>query len=96
MAKRPGGYGESANLQLNPKYAEYISKKHYIKAALISVPLLIIGIIPFIFREFSFAFATCNKSLLTAFSFLVSEKRGSNPRFSVPKTDALPLGYFPF
>ncbi len=50
MMKRPGGYGESSNLQLNPGYANYVSKKHYLKAALISIPLFIIGFIPFIFR----------------------------------------------
>jgi len=50
MMQRPGGYGESSNLQLNPLYSEYKDNKHYVKAALISIPLLIIGFLPFIFR----------------------------------------------
>jgi hypothetical protein len=50
MMKRPGGYGESSILELNPLYSEYKSKKPYLKAALICVPLFIIGIMPFLFH----------------------------------------------
>jgi hypothetical protein len=46
MAKRPGGYGESSILELNPLYPQYKSKKPYIKATLIALPLFIIGIFP--------------------------------------------------
>ena len=49
MAKRPGGYGESSGIELNPLYPKYKSKKPYIKAAFIAVPLLIIGLLPFVF-----------------------------------------------
>jgi len=48
MSKRPGGYGESSLLELNPLYEQYNSKKPYMIAALICIPLLIIGFIPFI------------------------------------------------
>jgi hypothetical protein len=35
-------------LELNPEYAGYKSSKHWTKAALIALPLLIIGLLPFI------------------------------------------------
>jgi len=50
MQKRPGGYGESSILELNPLYAKYKSHKPYWKAAAIAVPLLILGLLPFIFQ----------------------------------------------
>ena len=50
MTRRPGRYGESSNLELNPLYGKYISRKPYIKAGLIAGPLFLLGIIPFIFR----------------------------------------------
>jgi len=48
MSKRPGGYGESSLLELNPLYEKYKSKKPYVLAAFICIPLLIIGFLPFI------------------------------------------------
>lgn len=50
MMKRPGRYGESSILELNPLYYKYKSKKPYLKAFLISFLLFIIGIIPFLMR----------------------------------------------
>jgi len=50
LFKRPGGHGESELLENNPDYPKFISKKPYYKAALISVPLILIGLIPFIFQ----------------------------------------------
>ena len=50
MTRRPGGYGESSSLELNPLYYKYKSRKPYIKAGLIAAPLFILGILPFIFR----------------------------------------------
>ena len=50
MMKRPGGYGESSILELNPLYYKYNSKKPYIKAGLIAFPFFIIGIIPFLMQ----------------------------------------------
>jgi hypothetical protein len=49
LLKRPGGYGETSVLETNPDYPEYKSNKHWIKAALIALPLLLIGLSPFIF-----------------------------------------------
>jgi len=46
MMKRPGGYGDSTLLQRNPKYAMYISRKPYVYAFFIALPLLIIGFLP--------------------------------------------------
>ena len=50
LLKRPGGYGETSILELNPDYHKFISKKPWIKASLIAIPLLIIGLLPFIFQ----------------------------------------------
>ena len=58
MMKRPGGYGESSLLELNPLYPDYKSKRHYIKAALIAVPILIIGLLPFIIHSTWFSSIT--------------------------------------
>jgi len=49
LSKRPGGYGESELLELNPLYGHYKSKSHYYKALMIAVPIFLIGILPFIF-----------------------------------------------
>ena len=50
MLKRPGGYGESEILELNPNYPQYKSKKPYIIAFLLCLPFLLIGLIPFLFQ----------------------------------------------
>ncbi|VVB78636.1 Uncharacterised protein [uncultured archaeon] len=50
MLKRPGGYGETSLLERNPLYYKYNSKKPYYIAAAIAVPLLIMGLLPFIFQ----------------------------------------------
>jgi hypothetical protein len=50
LLKRPGGYGESSVLELNPDYETYKSKKPWISSLIIALPLLIIGLIPFIFQ----------------------------------------------
>lgn len=49
LLKRPGGYGETDLLEKNPYYGEYISKKPYVIASLVCIPLLIIGFLPLIF-----------------------------------------------
>jgi len=54
MSKRPGGYGESSILELNPLYPKYKSKRPFIKASLIALPLFIIGIIPLLLSIPSF------------------------------------------
>jgi hypothetical protein len=48
LIKRPGGYGESDVLELNPNYAKYKSKKPWLIAALICIPILLLGLMPFI------------------------------------------------
>src|SRR3989338_2844886 len=50
MIKRPGGYGESSLLELNPLYSKYKSKKPYRIALLICLPIFILGILPFLFQ----------------------------------------------
>lgn len=66
LLKRPGGYGESSVLELNPDYGKYKDKKHWTVAALIALPFLLIGLSPFIlyygfnfdptFKELGFGF----------------------------------------
>ena len=50
LLKRPGGYGEASILELNPDYAKYKSNKPWVKAFLITFPLLLISLLPFIFQ----------------------------------------------
>jgi len=48
LSKRPGGFGETELLERNPDYAEYADKGHYVTAAIIALPFLIIGLLPLI------------------------------------------------
>jgi hypothetical protein len=48
MLKRPGGYGETSLIKKNPFYHKYASNKPYKIAAVICLPLLLIGLIPLI------------------------------------------------
>jgi len=50
MVLRPGGHGESSLLEKNPFYSTYQSKEHYVKAFLVCFPLIILGLLPFIFQ----------------------------------------------
>jgi len=47
---RPGGYGETTLLEKNPLYHKYKSNKPYLKAAMIALPFIILGLLPFIFQ----------------------------------------------
>jgi len=50
LSKRPGGYGETNLIELNPDYKHFQNKKHYYKALWIVVPILILGLLPLIFH----------------------------------------------
>ncbi|MBI3334581.1 hypothetical protein HYZ97_03780 [Candidatus Pacearchaeota archaeon] len=50
LLKRPGGYGESSVLELNPDYKTFIARKPWIIAAAIALPLVLIGLLPFLFQ----------------------------------------------
>lgn len=50
LLKRPGGYGETSILEKNPLYPQFTSNKPWIIAALITIPLFIIGLLPFVFQ----------------------------------------------
>ena len=50
LLKRPGGYGESQLLESSPDYPKFISRKPWFIAFLIAAPLLIIGLLPFLFQ----------------------------------------------
>ena len=49
LLKRPGGYGDSSLIEKNPYYYKYDSRKPYLIAGLICLPILLIGILPLIF-----------------------------------------------
>lgn len=50
LLKRPGGHGESSVLELAPDYYLFVSRKPWLTASLIALPLLILGLLPFIFQ----------------------------------------------
>jgi len=50
LSKRPGGFGETELLERNPNYHYYKDKSHYFSAAIIALPLFIIGLLPLLFH----------------------------------------------
>ena len=50
LLKRPGGYGETEVLELNPDYEKYKSRAPWFTAFFIALPFFVIGILPFIFQ----------------------------------------------
>ncbi len=50
MMMRPGGHGETSFLERNPKYSSFKNNRHYVKASLIAIPLIILGFLPLIFQ----------------------------------------------
>lgn len=50
LLKRPGGYGESEILEMNPNYYKFNSKKPYMTSFLTALPFLLLGLLPFIFQ----------------------------------------------
>jgi len=50
LLKRPGGYGETEILELNPDYYKFKSNKPYLIAFFIALPLIVLGLLPFIFQ----------------------------------------------
>ncbi len=66
LLKRPGGYGETSVLELNPNYPKYISKKPWVKASFIALPFIILGLLPFIFQ---IGFITSTLGLKSDYTF---------------------------
>ena len=66
LFKRPGGHGESSVLELNPDYPKYASKKPWITAFIIALPLLLLGMLPFIFQV---SFITSSLGLQSDYTF---------------------------
>jgi Flp pilus assembly protein TadB len=50
MLLRPGGHGEASLLERNPLYYKYKSKAPYVRAFLIAMPFILIGLLPLIFQ----------------------------------------------
>ena len=87
---RPGGYGETELLERNPLYYQYKSKKPYVKAFLICLPLFIIGLLPLIFQLFG------NFGLNQGFTFsdLGISVFGSEPVFDFRTVNGVTTGPF--
>tara|TARA_Y100000034_G_scaffold127270_1_gene179804 strand:- start:405 stop:2501 length:2097 start_codon:yes stop_codon:yes gene_type:complete len=66
LLKRPGGYGETSVLERNPNYKKYVSKKPWLIAFMIAFPLLLIGLLPFIFQ---IDFLTSSLNLQSDYTF---------------------------
>ena len=47
---RPGGYGETELLERNPLYYKFKSKAPYVKAFILCLPIILIGLLPLIFQ----------------------------------------------
>jgi len=54
ILKRPGGYGQTEVIESNPDYWRYKSRRPYVIAALIAIPLFLIGTLPFLFQLSAF------------------------------------------
>lgn len=50
LFKRPGGHGETSVLELNPEYYKFTSKKPWVIAFMLCLPLFILGTLPFLFQ----------------------------------------------
>ena len=50
LLKRPGGHGETDVLEMNPNYHKFTSKKPWIVATIIALPLFLLSLLPFIFQ----------------------------------------------
>jgi len=51
LLKRPGGYGETSILELNPDYPKFTSKAPWVNSAVIAIPLIILALIPFLLQS---------------------------------------------
>jgi len=95
LLKRPGGYGESSILELNPDYEKFKSKKPWITALLIALPLFIIGILPFIFQ---INFLTSSLGLNSDYTFneigITLESIGGSKLFDFKSIDGKTVGPF--
>ena len=87
LLKRPGGYGESEILELNPQYEKFKSKAPWIIAFLIALPFLIIGLLPFIFQ---IDFLTSILGLQNDYTIAFLQ----NPLFDFQKIDGKLVGPF--
>src|SRR3989338_9037482 len=66
LLKRPGGYGETTILELNPMYHQFKSRKPWLTSAIITIPLIIIGLLPFILQ---IEFITSSLNLQSDYTF---------------------------
>jgi Flp pilus assembly protein TadB len=51
LLKRPGGYGETSVLELNPQYETFKRKTPWITGICIAIPFIILGTLPFLFQQ---------------------------------------------
>jgi Flp pilus assembly protein TadB len=93
LLKRPGGYGESSILELNPDYAKYKSNTPWIASTIIAIPLLIIGLLPFLLQS-SFITSTLGIPSDTTFSNLGISLFGNIKLFDFKVLDGQTTGPF--
>lgn len=95
LLKRPGGYGESSILELNPDYEKFKSGKPWVTALIIALPLFIIGILPFIFQ---IDFLTSAIGLKSDYTFneigITLESIGESKLFDFKSIDGKMVGPF--
>ena len=79
LLKRPGGYGESEIMEMNPNYKKFIDNESWFLGIFVLVPFLIVGALPFIFNYLGkdFSFEQLGLSALAGFKFF--DFRGMNP-----------------
>jgi len=85
LLKRPGGYGETSVLELNPDYYKFASRKPWFISFFLCFPLFLIGLIPFIFRFLNikdYSFSQIGFSILgdsKLFNFITVNKETVGP-----------------
>jgi len=93
LLRRPGGYGETSTLELNPDYETYKSNKPFLISFLIALPFLIIGLLPFLFQ---IGFVTDTLGLQSDYTFaeLGIDFLGQGKLFDFKDVDGSKVGPF--
>ncbi|MEK6883327.1 MAG: hypothetical protein AABY22_27110, partial [Nanoarchaeota archaeon] len=89
LLQRPGGYGETDLLELNPLYGRYKDNSAYVIAFIFMLPLIIIGLLPLIFGftpvplwlglEKDFSFSSIGLGIFSGGNFFGFFENGKGP-----------------
>jgi hypothetical protein len=93
MFLRPGGYGETNLLEKNPLYAKYKDNSVYFRAFLITLPLILLGLIP-LFAGYTPILEWVGLSKGVSFADLGLSFLGDGPLFDFKVIDGKTLGPF--